>query len=79
MTAARRIDAAVASALGAGNFHTGDETVVATWSGGTGANEFVWNATTQELWYSANGTGSDRINLAHLSTGIPVAGDIHTF
>src|SRR5262249_49777764 len=45
--------------LAAADFHTGDETLAATWNGGSGSNEFVWNAGTQELWFSANGTGSD--------------------
>ena len=60
------------------NFHTGDETVAATWNGGTG-KEFVFNTASHELWYSANGTGTDKIDLAHISTGVPVATDIHTF
>jgi Ca2+-binding RTX toxin-like protein len=63
--------------VAAANFHTGDETVAATWNGGTG-KEFVFNAATQELWYSANGTGSDKIDLAHISSGVPVAADVHT-
>jgi len=66
------------SPLAAANFHTGDENVAATWNGGTG-NEFVFNAATKELWYSANGTGSDKVDLAHISTGIPAATDVHTF
>jgi hypothetical protein len=67
-----------AAALDASNFHTGDETNVATWNGGTG-KEFTYNSATGELWYSANGTGSDKIDLAHLSTGLPMtAANIHT-
>ena len=68
---------ATAATLAAANFHTGDESVAATWNGGTG-KEFVYNATTHELWYSANGTGSDKIDIAHMSTGVPAATDIHT-
>ena len=68
-----------AAAVAGADFHAGDETNAATWAGGSGANEFVWNNTTQELWYSANGTGSDKIDLAHISTGVPVAADVHTF
>ncbi|MDO9459358.1 MAG: hypothetical protein Q7N95_04485, partial [Alphaproteobacteria bacterium] len=64
--------------LDAANFHTGDENVAATWNGGTG-NEFAFNAGTGELWYSANGMGTDLVNLASIATGIPVATDIHTF
>jgi hypothetical protein len=67
-----------AATLAAANFHTGDETAAATWDGGTG-NEFVFNDATNELWYSANGTGNDLINLASIATGIPVATDIQTF
>jgi len=66
------------TALAAANFHTGDEAQSATWNGGTN-NEFVYNATTHELWYSANGTGTDKVDLAHISTGVPVATDIHTY
>jgi len=66
-------------AIDASNFHTGDETNSATWNGGTGTgNEFVWNAGTHELWYSANGTGTDKIDLAHVTTGIPSATNVHT-
>jgi len=39
----------------------------------------VFNSSTHELWFSANGTGSDKIDLAHISSGVPVATDIHTF
>jgi T1SS-143 domain-containing protein len=60
------------------NFHTGDETVGTTWNGGSG-NEFVYNATSHELWFSANGTGTDKIELAHISSGVPVAADVHTY
>ena len=61
----------------AANFHTGDETQAATWNGGTG-KEFVFNGATGELWYSANGTGADKVALAHVSTGV-VAADVHVF
>ena len=67
-----------AATLSATNFHTGDQGLAATWNGGTG-NEFVYNATSHELWYSANGTGSDMIDVAHMSTGVPVAADVRTF
>ena len=77
--ASQALTVATATALGAGNFHTGDETQAATWAGGTGANEFTFNSTTHELWYSANGTGNDRVDLAHMATGVPAAADVHTF
>ncbi|GKQ49736.1 hypothetical protein BRSPCE3_05900 [Bradyrhizobium sp. Ce-3] len=67
-----------ASTVAAANFHTGDETNAATWNGGTG-KEFVFNATTHELWYSANGTGSDKVDLAHVSTGVPAAANVHVY
>jgi len=66
-----------AASVAAANFHTGDEAVAATWNGGTG-NEFVFNTTSHELWYSANGTGTDKIDLAHVTTGIPSATNVHT-
>ena len=69
---------ATAGTVDLANFHSGDETVAATWNGGTG-KEFVFNTATHELWYSANGTGTDKIDLAHISTGVPVATDVHTF
>nr|WP_283806333.1 DUF5801 repeats-in-toxin domain-containing protein [Bradyrhizobium viridifuturi] len=67
-----------ASTVAAANFHTGDETNAATWNGGTG-KEFVFNAATQELWYSANGTGTDKVDLAHVSTGVPAATNVHVY
>ena len=74
-----------ANALGAGNFHSvtgaagATETDANSWNGGTGSNEFLYNQSTKELWYSANGTGTDRVDLAHMATGVPVAADVHTF
>ncbi|WP_439374592.1 DUF5801 repeats-in-toxin domain-containing protein [Bradyrhizobium sp. DASA03120] len=68
---------ATAASVDAANFHTGDENVAATWNGGTG-KEFVYNSTSHELWYSANGTGSDKIDVAHMSTGVPSATNVHT-
>ncbi|MGH6710398.1 MAG: DUF5801 repeats-in-toxin domain-containing protein, partial [Bradyrhizobium sp.] len=67
----------------AANFHNvaavGDENVGANWNGGTG-KEFLFNSATGELWYSANGTGSDKIDLAHVSTGVPLAAaNVHVF
>jgi Ca2+-binding RTX toxin-like protein len=68
-----------AFAVDAANFHTGDENVAATWNGGTG-KEFVFNSGTGELWYSANGTGGDKVDLAHVSTGLPLtATNVHVF
>jgi Ca2+-binding RTX toxin-like protein len=66
-----------AATVSATNFHTGDESVAATWNGGTG-KEFVFNGTSHELWYSANGTGTDKIDVAHMTTGVPAATDVHT-
>ena len=59
-----------AFAVDAANFHTGDENVAATWNGGTG-KEFVFNSGTGELWYSANGTGGDKVDLAHVRRACP--------
>ncbi|WP_338833505.1 DUF5801 repeats-in-toxin domain-containing protein [Bradyrhizobium septentrionale] len=67
-----------ASTVDASNFHVGDETQAATWNGGTG-KEFVFNTTTHELWYSANGTGTDKVDLAHVSTGVPAAANVHVY
>ena len=67
-----------AATLSAENFHTGDENIASNWNGGTG-KEFLFNNATQELWYSANGTGSDAIDLAKMATGVPGGHDIHVF
>jgi VCBS repeat-containing protein len=72
-----------ATNISASQFHIstvtgGTELNASAWSG-AGTNKFFYNATTQELWYSANGTGTDRIDIAHMSTGVPAAADIHTF
>jgi hypothetical protein len=50
--------------------------VASAWNESVATNKFFYNAGSQELWYSANGTGSDKIDLAHVSTGV-VAADIH--
>ncbi|MGF6313539.1 hypothetical protein ABIB82_007692, partial [Bradyrhizobium sp. i1.8.4] len=67
-----------ASTVAAANFHVGDETSASVWNGGTG-KEFVFNNTTHELWYSANGTGTDKVDLAHVSTGVPAAANVHVY
>jgi hypothetical protein len=41
------------------------------WNGS--ANQFYYDTTNQELWYSANGTGADKIDLAHMATGVLAA------
>ncbi|WP_063694591.1 DUF5801 repeats-in-toxin domain-containing protein [Bradyrhizobium stylosanthis] len=54
-----------------------NEASAGAWNGS--ANSFFFNNTTHELWYSANGTGTDKVDLAHVSTGIPTAAAVHTF
>jgi Ca2+-binding RTX toxin-like protein len=54
-----------------------NETSAGAW-GGT-ANSFFMNNTTHELWYSAAGTGADKVDLAHITSGVPQAAAIHTF
>ena len=74
-----------AANVAAANFHsvtgigTATETNTNSWNGGSGGNEFLYNQSTKELWYSANGSGNDRVDLAHMATGVPVAADVHTF
>ncbi|WP_201456055.1 beta strand repeat-containing protein, partial [Bradyrhizobium macuxiense] len=55
----------------------GTENTASAWNESNSANKFFFNNTTQELWYSANGTGSDKVDLAHLSTGIPATANVH--
>jgi Ca2+-binding RTX toxin-like protein len=64
-----------ASLIDPANFHIGDEADTATWSGGSGT-EFVSNSTSHTLWYSADGTGNDKIELANISTGVN-PNDVH--
>jgi hypothetical protein len=54
----------------------GTEADASAWNESANTNKFFFNAGSHELWYSANGTGSDKIDLAHISTGV-VAADIH--
>uniref|UniRef100_UPI0021C9CCD3 DUF5801 repeats-in-toxin domain-containing protein n=1 Tax=Bradyrhizobium sp. Bra78 TaxID=2926010 RepID=UPI0021C9CCD3 len=54
-----------------------NEASAGAWNGA--ANSFFFNNTTHELWYSASGTGTDKLDLAHVSTGIPAAATVHTF
>jgi Ca2+-binding RTX toxin-like protein len=77
--ASQSLTLGTAANVAAANFHTGDENVGTTWNGGSGGNEFVFNTTTHELWYSADGSGNDKVNLAHISTGVPQNTDVHTF
>ncbi|MCC8964633.1 hypothetical protein H8A95_20520, partial [Bradyrhizobium sp. Pear76] len=57
----------------------GTENNASAWNESGSANKFFFNNATHELWYSANGTGSDKVDLAHLSTGVPAAANIHIF
>ncbi|MCA6122754.1 hypothetical protein J6500_12730 [Bradyrhizobium sp. WSM 1704] len=52
-----------------------DANQASTWNGT--ANQFVFNTTTNELWYSANGTAAAAVDLAHVSTGVPAANAVH--
>src|SRR5262249_36336882 len=65
--ASQALTIGTAAAVNPADFHTGNENNAADWNGGGSPNgEFLWNNTTKELWYSANGTGTDKIDLAHV-------------
>ena len=49
----------------------------ASWNGT--ANQFLFNTQHNELYYSADGTLANAIDLAQISTGVPAANAIHTF
>jgi Ca2+-binding RTX toxin-like protein len=69
-----------ATSLTISNFATGtDENSASAWNESASANKFFFNTSTHELFFSANGTGSDKIDLAHVSSGVPAATDVHTF
>ncbi|MCW2202499.1 hypothetical protein M2227_004589 [Bradyrhizobium elkanii] len=72
------------NALTAGQFTSsavtgGTENSASAWNESASTNKFFFNNTTHELWYSANGTGSDKVDLAHVSTGLPAATNVHIF
>ncbi|MCP1853330.1 MULTISPECIES: DUF5801 repeats-in-toxin domain-containing protein [unclassified Bradyrhizobium] len=74
----------VSNALTAGQFTSsavtgGTENNASAWNESASTNKFFFNNTTHELWYSANGTGSDKVDLAHVSTGLPAATNVHIF
>ncbi|MCP1834223.1 hypothetical protein J2R76_002560 [Bradyrhizobium sp. USDA 4532] len=52
-----------------------DANQAASWNGST--NQFLFNTTHNELWYSANGTAAAAVDLAHISTGVPAANAVH--
>ena len=54
-----------------------DATQATTWNGSV--NQFVFNTTHNELYYSADGTAAHAVDLAHLGTGVPAATAVHTF
>jgi Ca2+-binding RTX toxin-like protein len=41
------------------------------------ANQFFFNTTTDHLYYSADHTAANAVDLAHISTGLPATGAIH--
>ncbi|WP_166294177.1 DUF5801 repeats-in-toxin domain-containing protein [Bradyrhizobium sp. 2S1] len=57
----------------------GTENNASAWNESGSTNKFFFNNTTHELWYSANGTGTDKVDLAHVSTGVPAAANVHIF
>ncbi|QIG98979.1 DUF5801 repeats-in-toxin domain-containing protein [Bradyrhizobium sp. 6(2017)] len=57
----------------------GTENNTSAWNESGSTNKFFFNNTTHELWYSANGTGTDKVDLAHVSTGVPAAANVHIF
>ncbi|WP_338831727.1 DUF5801 repeats-in-toxin domain-containing protein [Bradyrhizobium sp. 27S5] len=57
----------------------GTENNASAWNESGSTNKFFFNNTTHELWYSANGTGTDKVDLAHVSTGVPAAANVHLF
>jgi hypothetical protein len=78
--ASQSLTIGTSTVVAAGNFHTGtDENLAGAWTGGSGGNEFFFNTSNSNLYYSAAGDGSDVIQLAHMTTGVPVASDIHTY
>jgi hypothetical protein len=52
-----------------------DATQANAWNGST--NQFVFNTDHNELWYSANGTAANAVDLAHVATGVPAANAVH--
>ncbi|PDT76912.1 hypothetical protein CO675_14960, partial [Bradyrhizobium sp. C9] len=82
--ASQNLTIGTSTAITAGQFTSsattgGTESAATAWNESASANKFFFNNTTGELWYSANGTGSDKVDLAHVSTGVPAAANIHTF
>ncbi|WP_461347686.1 DUF5801 repeats-in-toxin domain-containing protein [Bradyrhizobium sp. USDA 4451] len=82
--ASQNLTIGTSTAITAGQFTSsattgGTENAATAWNESASTNKFFFNNTTGELWYSANGTGSDKVDLAHVSTGVPAAASIHTF
>ncbi|UGY02097.1 DUF5801 repeats-in-toxin domain-containing protein [Bradyrhizobium quebecense] len=82
--ASQNLTIGTSTAITAGQFTSsattgGTEGAATAWNESASTNKFFFNNTTAELWYSANGTGSDKVDLAHVSTGVPAAASIHTF
>ncbi|MCC8984650.1 DUF5801 repeats-in-toxin domain-containing protein [Bradyrhizobium acaciae] len=82
--ASQNLTIGTSTAITAGQFTSsattgGTEAAASAWNESASTNKFFFNNTTGELWYSANGTGSDKVDLAHVSTGVPAAASIHTF
>ncbi|MCC8938635.1 hypothetical protein H8A99_19680 [Bradyrhizobium sp. Arg68] len=52
-----------------------DANQATSWNGSS--NQFLFNTSHNELWYSANGTAAAAVDLAHVSTGVPAANAVH--
>ncbi|HEU5276885.1 MAG TPA: hypothetical protein VFU97_24725, partial [Xanthobacteraceae bacterium] len=69
-----------APAIAAGQFASGSgvgaENNATAWNESGSADKFFLNTTSGELWFSANGTGNDKIDLAQVGTGV-TASSIH--
>jgi Ca2+-binding RTX toxin-like protein len=47
------------------------------WSESTSVDKFYFDSAHGDLWFSAAGTGADQVKLAHLSTGVVAAANVH--
>ncbi|MEH2568957.1 DUF5801 repeats-in-toxin domain-containing protein [Bradyrhizobium sp. AZCC 2289] len=72
----RNLTINTASSISASQFQT-QSNVATNSSWNMQADSFMLDSGTHDLWYSANGTGADKIDLAHMATGVPAAAQIH--
>jgi hypothetical protein len=67
------------SSISAAQFESGaDHTAAGAWNGVANSFFVETSGAGSNLWYSTDGSLAHAVEIAHIATGVPTAGQIHT-